>query len=369
MQDSPCSSGGVDRVLNLSNNFLLKCLTSSDTQIYKIIKKHFYSTINYNSKKNSILTKSIYNVIPYEYLIYKSDIPYIYNFDLDVILSSIEVDLDFGYKVKISKNPNDLIKEKIYENDAISIYTDGSKDPKSKSVGTACFSGDLNISKCNSLSPLASIYTAESIAINDALSIAIENKHKNINVFTDSLSVIQSLRFPHINTKINPYILKIKQKIKLFYENNNSTKIKFFWIPSHIGIEGNEEADRLAKLSTLNEPSNLSIPFTDITNIFRKYSNNLTNQSLMHDSQTKGKQYFQYFYKQSTKPWFHKYKLKRDLIVTTNRCRSDHYNLNASLFKIKVINQPNCECGHELQDLDHILWQCPLFDAQRDELL
>ena len=38
----------------------------------------------------------------------------------------------------------------------------------------------------------------------------------------------------------------------------------FCWVPSHVGIQGNERVDALARLA-LNEPyTNIKIPYTDI---------------------------------------------------------------------------------------------------------
>ena len=48
-----------------------------------------------------------------------------------------------------------------------------------------------------------------------------------------------------------------------------------------------------------------------------------------------------------------------------NRCRSDHYNLNSSLFRIKLLDDPKCSCGAEIQDLNHIIWQCLQFEKER----
>ena len=51
-----------------------------------------------------------------------------------------------------------------------------------------------------------------------------------------------------------------------------------------------------------------------------------------------------------------------------NRCRSGHYNLNSSLYHVQIVDNADCTCGFESQDLNHILWQCPLLDNNRLKL-
>ena len=264
---------------------------------------------------------------------------------------------------------NSLIKDKYETQGEISIYTDGSKIPFSISVGSDCYCPRLNIRKTRSISSLVSIFTAECIAINDAMQIAIDNKIYNFNIFTDSLSALQSLNIPCISIKTNPYIFEIKQKIKTFYLENPNNHINFVWVPSHVGIKGNEEADRLAKQCTNFPSSDLPIPYTDILSTFKEHATNCTIKFISDESLFKGKKYFQNFYKETPFSWFHNIKLCRNVIVTINRCRSDHYNLNASLVKINVVNSASCQCGWDFQDLDNILWQCPLYDDNISDLL
>ena len=52
---------------------------------------------------------------------------------------------------------------------------------------------------------------------------------------------------------------------------------------------------------------------------------------IQKEGQLKGKTYFELYYHKKSKPWFYNKNLKREIIITINRCRSDHYNLNASL--------------------------------------
>ena len=52
-----------------------------------------------------------------------------------------------------------------------------------------------------------------------------------------------------------------------------------------------------------------------------------------------------------------------------NRSRVNHYNLAASLARLKFIDDSMCSCGLYEQDLDHILWQCQNYDKERVDMI
>lgn len=57
--------------------------------------------------------------------------------------------------------------------------------------------------------------------------------------------------------------------------------------------------------------------------------------------------------------------LNRFDIVTICRIRSNHYNSNYSLYRCNLVNSPSCDCGDPRQDINHILWHCPLLNDHR----
>lgn len=107
------------------------------------------------------------------------------------------------------------------------------------------------------MSSNASIFSAECAALEDAVEFALANKDHSFIIFTDSHSVLYSLQYCQMNVQTNTSILKIK---KTYNEHAN---IKFFWVPSHIGISGNDKADELAKMATRDNPNNKKLHFTD----------------------------------------------------------------------------------------------------------
>ena len=78
-------------------------------------------------------------------------------------------------------------------------------------------------------------------------------------IFSDSLSVLLSL---HNKKMDNSLILQLLQK--LHYLSCAHKTILFCWIPSHIGIRGNEAADMAAKESLDQDITISQVPYTDL---------------------------------------------------------------------------------------------------------
>ena len=142
------------------------------------------------------------------------------------------------------------------------IYTDGSKDDMK--VGCAVVSDYF--SETMRIPDGSSIFTAEAKAIDLALDLIAncETSNKFI-IFSDSLSVLKSL--DHTSSK-NPQIQKLLEK---HHELSELNEIVYCWIPSHIGIAGNESVDQKAKDSLNLHPTNFSIPYANFKSFINRY--------------------------------------------------------------------------------------------------
>lgn len=132
------------------------------------------------------------------------------------------------YLNKENQNLNDL-----------QIYTDGSKLNGKTGYAYCIFQEDIQISTRQvQINPENSVFQAELLAIADALKWIEESNINSAVLHTDSLSGLLALE--NIFTK-NTLVIEIIQKLQELKAN-----IKFNWVKSHIGITGNEQADKLA---------------------------------------------------------------------------------------------------------------------------
>ncbi|CAC5367827.1 unnamed protein product [Mytilus coruscus] len=136
-------------------------------------------------------------------------------------------------KDNVSKKENPhIIKSKALEyidnayKNHLKIYTDGSKDPASGKTGYAFLIPSKLIASYKRTSDNLSVYTTEITAI----------------------SFIKVTR--HTRTNIQLLACRLKQK---------NIEVTIEWIPAHVGILGNEQVDKLAKLALSKDKIDLNI--------------------------------------------------------------------------------------------------------------
>ena len=67
----------------------------------------------------------------------------------------------------------------------------------------------------------------------------------------------------------HPYILDIL--CNYLHASRQGKIVNFFWIPSHIGIQGNSKADIAAKSALQFEIVTFTIPYTDLKYFIKLY--------------------------------------------------------------------------------------------------
>ena len=116
------------------------------------------------------------------------------------------------------------------------MYTEGSKDGRNKAAVAAVVNDDIFSVW---LPDEAKIFTAEAKAIELAFEYIRISKNTHFTIFSDSLSCLHNMNIDH------PFLLSILNNYHQVVQKGK--KVKFCWVPSHIGIHGNNKADMAAK--------------------------------------------------------------------------------------------------------------------------
>ena len=110
----------------------------------------------------------------------------------------------------------------------------------------------------------STIFAAEATAFSLALNYYqhMGPVHHDVVVYSDSMSCLQAIE--------NPFICHIMNL--LWSLSDKGTRVRFCWVPSHCGIDGNERVDQLAK-ETLDQDINplASVHYTDMKPLVNSY--------------------------------------------------------------------------------------------------
>ncbi|KAF0710582.1 RNase H domain-containing protein [Aphis craccivora] len=207
------------------------------------------------------------------------------------------------------------------------------------------------------LPDFCSIYTAEALAISHALEIVKQQKIDQTLILSDSLSVLNSI----LNIKQPNTISRIIQnQISLLNSNNQIATL--LWIPSHVGIPGNETADMYAK-RVITSPDAISVQTCSLSDI-KGVIQSLTLQKWQYrwsSSQTKLNEI-----RLSINPWPTYLTIRRHEVII-NRLRIGHTWLTHRHLMIRDDPDPCTKCGEALT-VKHILLHCRNYADTRTAL-
>ena len=128
------------------------------------------------------------------------------------------------------------------------IYTDGSKINESGAAAVINRHFQNGETTCRQLSKRrpnnSTIFAAEATAITLALDYYqyMDPVQHDVVVYSDSLSCLQALESEDTESPLICHIMYL-----LWALSDKGTHVRFCWVPSHCGIEGNEIVDQLAK--------------------------------------------------------------------------------------------------------------------------
>ena len=226
----------------------------------------------------------------------------------------------------------------------------------------------VTCSKCNtsyslsfSTGPIASSFTAETFALKQGLAWCTSRlmtcKFQSVLFLTYSQSALSIL------SSAPSYLLpeSLWNVWSLASSLSNNTTLSFQWVPGHAGLPGNEKADLLAKTGASLPTDAIPSPLPPVIAKVRysQYRNWRCHISHSHLN-------FQVPEVSSEELL-----LSRSIRSELSRLRCHGHSLLLSSYLHRISRKENSACsacGHPLQDLNHLLLDCPASEPLRKSI-
>lgn len=237
------------------------------------------------------------------------------------------------------------------------VYTDGSKS--GGFVGSGVWYPGLSLEAYFPLNGNCSIFAAEALAIVEALELTLLQDYAKVLIVSDSKSVLQALN-SHPNSRSHPYIFRIRD-ILLRCRNRNIL-VHLLWVPSHMGLDGNDMADGVASNHSPDIDREIIPIFGREIDSFDRGRYNSIWQNRWDNSEF-GRHLYSFAPRVNIPPWFRGRSLSRPLIVFINRLKINHTRCKDHMFRIDIGANDLCSCG-ESQTTDHLFFHCVNVDQR-----
>ena len=240
------------------------------------------------------------------------------------------------------------------------VYTDGSRDPGTGVTGFGVTAPGWGASVSRRTSDGLGVYTVEMVAVLVALRWVEHARVGKVVVCCDSSSVLASLRSFQSSSRQG---LLYEVLMSLTRCVGQGSVVRFLWVPAHVGVEGNEEADALAKgaLGRGGVDMRVRLSKEEAKGVVRERANQLWQARW--DGEAKGRHLYQV--QQSVRGRAVSWGSRREETVWM-RLRLGHCALNGTLKLVGRHLSGLCEgCGVEVESVEHVLLECRAYEEQR----
>ena len=207
------------------------------------------------------------------------------------------------------------------------------------------------------LNPAASIYTAELYAVLRALHAIYETDMHSFTVYSDSRSVLHSIASCNdshpVVCQIHDWLIRLSSRHKT---------VQFCWVPSHVGILGNEEADQAARSAAAAGADFISLrglPYRDYYPIIRSVLISGWQRSWDETVNNKLRAI-----KTTVLPWQSSSHRNRRCEIAIARLRIGHTRLTHGHL-MEGLPLRYCEDCIVPLTVQHVLVECPTFTDER----
>lgn len=244
------------------------------------------------------------------------------------------------------------------------VYTDGSFTNDGRA--SSCFHvPSLDYHEAYRLTNGTSIYAAEMVAILKAMEWVNRTQQTNTIVLSDCQSVLQSMM--QQRSQRRPMLL---QRLLATYEDDRSrhptTPTILVWIPSHMGIDGNETADKLCRQVTRNPCVDLeiSLEYRDMQERYRAHC--ISEWQKLWETSLTGTQYRKIEPTVGRRCKYTDHHRRKEVCIS--RLRFGRCRLNVFLNQIGCHDDGKCANCDLPETVEHYLLNCPVQRVLQDRL-
>ena len=230
----------------------------------------------------------------------------------------------------------------------VHAYTDGSATDAVKNGGSGVLIKRHQQQPMTISAPAGKLCTnfraeVKAITLASTHLVACGEPAVNTVILTDSLSTLQALTAGSADASIDELRDSLQQLQAL-------RRVVLQWIPAHCGIPGNERADSLAKAgSSLAQPQ-VKLSYREATTILKQEARQKWRRENSYNPEADAIRL-----------------LNREKATIIYRLRTGHCCLRAHLSRLHITDSALCACTQSEQTPAHILQNCPLFTAQRNQ--
>lgn len=181
-------------------------------------------------------------------------------------------------------------------------------------------------------------------------------------ICSDSASALKSI----LSTKTDREDLLVEIYTLLYRLNIEGIIVYFCWVPAHIGIVGNETADKLAKEALGKDMVDIKIPLgrNEVRSIIHREVIRIWQQRW--ESSSTGRWYYNIVKSVRNKESCYGRYRKEEVMIS--RLRMGHTGLNSTLALMGKHENGMCDECDGVETVEHVLFKCSKYKEQRNGL-
>jgi ribonuclease HI len=255
------------------------------------------------------------------------------------------------------------------------IYTDGSGIEGN--IAAATYSTTTNDKTHQYLGEeqTTNVYAAELTGIQLAMISTLEHSsptYQKCVIFVDNQAAITTVLKPERQS--GQYIIcDIHELLDKMQDLDPNLLYHIEWVPGHMDIHGNdiadEEAKRAAKEKIQGDPPIRVYKLKSAQNMVINTQTAKEMNAVWNAESATNKRHRRHTRPKRVKTGTQMYNsLTRKQGATLVQLRTGHCRLNQYLHRFKIIDDPNCECGHGIETVEHFLLHYHIHEKERKEL-